>query len=565
MGKSKAKKKPKTSLHDGNKKPSSSDFDKKFIQLITLKFVQKRIKLFCRHKKYWISFIVVSVVLLSCLIFYLLQPWLIRSTLSQGVTYPKVTILGTSVGDLDSNQVNSKLAKLKTDFEAKKITLVNAKDKWVFDAKTIGVTFDTKATNQAVWQFNKLSLVDKYRLLTGGISPIVKPTILVDNNTCIKALAIIPVIQTSPKDATLYFDQVAKIKPDQSGSEFSTALTCQELPKRLADNSYSFNISLKTIPASLTVANVEPKLSQIQAIIEKPLTLKSGSYQLTQTPEQLFALLDISSKGSDLQFNWSSRLDDLVNSIATKVDTYNNSPTIGYCQYLVSSGGYWLDKAATKKIFTDLGAASSRDYTLPIVYHTPVVGSRNPVAAGNSGVVYLTFDDGLTYGDQIMNYAACYNVKVTFFELGSRVGVDAAPLRRAIAEGHAVQSHGFEHAMYDYGQRSYDWQYNDINQSISAITSVTGVRPTYFRPPGGNRSASTYAAASANGLNLILWGLSSTDTTGIGSGAICSTVLAGIYPGASVLMHSIKQTTAAAVPCIIEGLAARGYNMQALR
>jgi len=121
--------------------------------------------------------------------------------------------------------------------------------------------------------------------------------------------------------------------------------------------------------------------------------------------------------------------------------------------------------------------------------------------------------------------------------------------------------------MYDYGQRSYDWQYNDINQSISAITGVTGVRPTYFRPPGGNRSASTYAAASANGVNLILWGDASADATvgGLSSSTTCANVLAGAYPGASVLMHSTKSSTAEALPCIAEGLAAKGYNMQALR
>ena len=173
----------------------------------------------------------------------------------------------------------------------------------------------------------------------------------------------------------------------------------------------------------------------------------------------------------------------------------------------------------------------------------------------------------MTYANQIMNYASCFGIKVTFFEIGGRVGTDAAALQRAIAEGHAVQSHGFEHAMYDYGSRSYDWQFNDMQQSISAITSVTGVRPTYFRPPGGNRSDNTYKAAAASGLNLILWGDASRDATvgGLSSATTCANVLAGAYPGASVLMHSTHQSTADALPCVAQGLAARGYNMQALR
>lgn len=569
MVKPKTKTKNKTS--HGDKKQSHSPKtgqsygDKKFLQLLKLEFIQKKTKLFSRHRKYWFAAVFIIGFAVICLVFYFSQPWLAKSYLYQGITYPKASVLRVNVGNLDDKQLDIQMTKIKAEFEAKKIILVNGKNKWEFSANKLGVNFDAKSTNQAIWKFNKMNIVDKYRLLIGAISSAVAPVISVDQNICTKALSVIPVVQTASKDAVIYFDQELQVKPDQAGSEFDAISTCQELSKKVTANSFTFSVSLKTIAAGLTVADTKPKLAQIQNIVGKTITLKSGSYQLTQTPAQIFALLDISNKGADLQFNWSSRLDDLINNIANSVNTYNASPALGSCQYLINSGGSWLDKVATKKIFTDLGAASLRDYTLPVVYHAPVIGSRNPVAAGNSGVVYLTFDDGLTYGDQIMNYAACYNVKVTFFELGSRVGVDAAPLRRAIAEGHAVQSHGFEHAMYDYGQRSYDWQYNDINQSISAITSVTGVRPTYFRPPGGNRSANTYAAASANGLNLILWGLSSTDTTGIGPSAICSTVLAGIYPGASVLMHSVKQTTAAAVPCIIEGLAARGYSMQALR
>jgi hypothetical protein len=41
--------------------------------------------------------------------------------------------------------------------------------------------------------------------------------------------------------------------------------------------------------------------------------------------------------------------------------------------------------------------------------------------------------------------------------------------------------------------------------------------------------------------------------------------LNGAKAGYNVLMHSSKQKTANAMPCIVEGLAARGYSMQALR
>ena len=421
---------------------------------------------------------------------------------------------------------------------------------------------------QTFFEFNNLNIIDKYRLLTGAISSDIKPTILVNNDVCTKTLSVIPTVQINPVDASVYYDNGVKIKPDQSGNKFSVATACKELSQKLALNVFTFKVSLDTISANIRKNDLESKLSQIQAMVGESVSVKTDAYQQTFTSEQLFALLDISKKGAEVQVDWSSsRLDELVNGIADKVNTYDGGPALGACQYLASSGGNWLDKTATKKIFTDLGAGSSKSYTLPIGYYAPVVGNRSPVAHGNSGTIYLTFDDGMTYADQIMNYAACYGVKVTFFEIGGRAASDAPQLRRAIAEGHAVQSHGHYHAMYDYGSRNYDWQNDDIGQSIVDIMSVTGVRPTYFRPPGGNRSSLTYQAAAANGLSLILWGDSSADSTvgGISSATTCANVLAGAYPGASVLMHSTHQTSASAVPCIVEGLAARGYNMQALR
>lgn len=517
-----------------------------------------------RRKKFWM--IAIPIILVAGLIWYLSQSWLIQGSFSQTITYPQASVAGINVGDLNKDQLNSQLAQLKSKFETQKITLVNDKNQWVFDPSQLGIVFDTNSTSQAIWKLNELNIMDKYRLMTGGISSTITPTISVDNESCIKALSVISISEVKAKDAAVYFDQDLKIQPDQTGNRFSAIATCQELPKQLAADKFVSNILFDTTPAKINKSDLESKLSQIRSLVGKSMSFKSGSYQLTLAPNDLLGLLEISKKGSDVQISWSStKLDNIINSIATKVNTSNSRPALKTDQYIVSIGGHLLDKTATKKIFTNLGTDSPRSYTLSIVNQAPVIGTRIPVVPG-SKVVYLTFDDGLLYGNQIMDYAAAYRIKVTFFEIGSRVGTDAVALRRAIAEGHSVQSHGYEHAMYDYGQRSYAWQLNDLKQSVDAITSVTGVRPTYFRPPGGNRSNNTYKAAAANDLKLILWGVSSADTVaGFGSATICSNVLKAVFPGASVLMHSSKQKTADAVPCIIEGLAAKGYSMEALR
>jgi peptidoglycan/xylan/chitin deacetylase (PgdA/CDA1 family) len=521
------------------------------------------IKFIWRYKKYWLSAILLIV--LAGLI-WVLCFWQSGGLLWRGSTYSKASVLGTNVGGLNAIQLNDQLTQLKTDFELKEITLVSGENRWVFDSTKLGLTFNAPATYKAVWQLNNLSLADKYRLLMSHKSPIIKPIIAIDNTKCLDALSVISVTQVAAVSATVYFDGELKISTDTPASQFNAETNCQKLPERLAENAFVLDVYLDTTPAPITKADLEAKLSQIQAMIGQPLTLTKDTYNQTLTTEQLLAMIETTKDESGVQIGWSTaKLDELVNAIAAQVDTYNASPALGNCQYLASSGGYWLDKEATKQIFNGLATNSSRSYALPITYHEPVIGNRTPVAPGSNGTVYLTFDDGMTFADQIMNYASCYGVKVTFFELGPRVGTDASALQRAIAQGHAVQAHGYEHAVYDYGQHSYDWQYNDIKQSIDAITSVTGVRPTYFRPPGGSKNGDTYAAAAANGVQVILWGVSSIDTSWFGSDGICANVLNGAYAGASVLMHSTKQKTADAVPCIIEGLAAKGFNMQALR
>lgn len=528
-----------------------------------IKKVSSAVKFVKRNK---ISFAIVSAIVITSVLGWLSQTWLIRSSLSRTNTYPEVSVLSTNLGNLNDKQLNERLASIKLDFEKKQVILNNDDKEWSFDSSKLGVTLNVESTTKAIWKLNKLSLPDKYKLLTGKISSTIEPLVSIDQEKCVRVVSAISIPEVLSADASYYYEDGLKIKADISGTTFNPVSTCRDLSERLAENKFNVKVSFDTKSAGITKLDLESKKADVGLMIGSSLTLKSGSYQLVLSPTQLLGMMEITKKDSAVSVGWSSdKLESLVNDIASNVNTSEGSPSVGACQYVISNGGRWLDKDATKKIFQDLISDNSRSYDLSVVYHTPQIGTINPVAHGNSGTIYLTFDDGMTYGDQIMNYAACYGVKVTFFEIGERAAGDAAGLRRAMAEGHTVQSHGHNHALYDYGRRSYDWQYNDIRQSIIDIQNITGVRPTYFRPPGGNRSSSTYDAASANGLNLVLWGVSSGDGANISTSLTCSNVLSRAFDGATVLLHSTHQSTANAVPCIIEGLAARGYNMQALR
>lgn len=519
---------------------------------------------FIRRYKYY--FIVGGVLLLGAFMFWLSTTWLVKSSLSSTQTFPKTSVFDVKLGNLSDADLNKQLLALKKNFETKQVTLTFNSSKWTYKLGDLGVNFDADKTAQSIKKLNTLSFLGKLKLSVGLTSSAIEPTITSDYEKCLSATANIPKVQVEVKDAYVYYEGSIKIAVEQTGAEFDAKATCKSLTSHLASNQLSYNISVNNVSAALSKTELETKLPLIETMAGNTLTLKSGSYNKELSTEQLLSMLSITKSGSDVKVEWSSKVDELIDSIASSVNTYNATPSLGACQYVISNGGNRLDSAATKNIFNGLATNTNRVYNLSVGYRDTAIGTRSTLPQGGSGTIYLTYDDGMTYANNIMNYAACYGIKVTFFEIGERVGTDAAQLVRAINEGHAVQSHGYYHAMYDYGARSYEWQYNDMAQSINVLTAVTGKRPTYFRPPGGNRSADTYTAAAANGLNLILWGVSSQDATpgGLSSSQICSNVVSRAFNGASVLMHSTKYSTAEALPCIAEGLSRRGFNMYAL-
>ncbi|MBQ4148346.1 MAG: polysaccharide deacetylase family protein, partial [Clostridium sp.] len=65
----------------------------------------------------------------------------------------------------------------------------------------------------------------------------------------------------------------------------------------------------------------------------------------------------------------------------------------------------------------------------------------------NRPMVALTFDDGpyAKVGNRIMDCAAQYNAKVTFYVVGDRVNTYASEMRRMVNEGHEVGNHTMNH------------------------------------------------------------------------------------------------------------------------
>jgi peptidoglycan/xylan/chitin deacetylase (PgdA/CDA1 family) len=178
--------------------------------------------------------------------------------------------------------------------------------------------------------------------------------------------------------------------------------------------------------------------------------------------------------------------------------------------------------------------------------------------------VALTFDDGgAGPWASMLNTLRAYHAHATFFPLGPYAAASPSLMRRTVAEGHAVGSHGWTHTAMT--RQSHGAVRGEWIRSEAPWWNAAGATPVpYCRPPYGDYNGTTVAASGSAGFaRVILWDVDPQDWAQPGSGVIASRVLSHVHPGAIVVMHLTPQT-AAALPTILSGLRARGYKAVSL-
>lgn len=186
--------------------------------------------------------------------------------------------------------------------------------------------------------------------------------------------------------------------------------------------------------------------------------------------------------------------------------------------------------------------------------------------------IALTFDDGPnpTFTPRILDVLDARGAKATFFEAGGQAAAYPEIVRRVAADGMAVGSQSYEHS--DRLPVMTPRQFTaDLLEAQSVLSAQLGYVPSLFRPPFGKTSTSMLRVLRARGYLSVGWDLDSTDWRGDATpDQIAQAVLDGAHPGAIVLLHDgglgggnpDRSATLAALPRIIDGLRARGYELQ---
>lgn len=176
-----------------------------------------------------------------------------------------------------------------------------------------------------------------------------------------------------------------------------------------------------------------------------------------------------------------------------------------------------------------------------------------------SNAVALTFDDGPSpYTAALLDALRSGDAHATFFLVGNRVGYWPQQVLDERTMG-AIGNHTWTHP------RLTDlppWLvFLELVRTEFDVHGITGTKPKLFRAPYAQHDATVDATAHRLGMLEVLWSVDARDwAPGANRRKVVRNVVAGLRPGAIVLLHDIHPWTVAAVPEILRAIRLRGLR-----
>ncbi|MET9778882.1 polysaccharide deacetylase family protein [Streptomyces sp. NPDC006367] len=183
--------------------------------------------------------------------------------------------------------------------------------------------------------------------------------------------------------------------------------------------------------------------------------------------------------------------------------------------------------------------------------------------AGPRGV-NITIDDGPdpTWTPQVLDVLDEYGVKATFCITGTQAQAQPALVKRIVAAGHRLCDHSVSHdTAMDKKPEAY--QTKEILDAERMITEASGgVRPMYYRAPGGAFTPHSRKVAASHGMRPLGWNVDTKDFERPGTDAIVATVERELPGGPTLLFHDAggdRSQTVEALRRVLPSLAQRGH------
>lgn len=161
-----------------------------------------------------------------------------------------------------------------------------------------------------------------------------------------------------------------------------------------------------------------------------------------------------------------------------------------------------------------------------------------PVAATHRNEISLTIDDGPDplVTPQVLDILERFQAKATFFCIGNKAVQQPELCREIVRRGHAIENHSQQHRHY-FSLLGPNGFTREIEAAQKTLSGITGVSPQFFRAPAGLRNPFLEPVLRRLGLQLTSWSVRGFDTKVSDAEKVENKLLAGLRPGAIILIH----------------------------
>ncbi|MGW4675623.1 polysaccharide deacetylase family protein [Streptomyces sp. NPDC004324] len=179
--------------------------------------------------------------------------------------------------------------------------------------------------------------------------------------------------------------------------------------------------------------------------------------------------------------------------------------------------------------------------------------------------VNITIDDGPdpVWTPQVLDVLREYGVKATFCMVGTQAQAHPDLVKQVVAAGHRLCDHTVSHDT-TMDKKSPAYRSQEILDAERMITKASeGVRPLYYRAPGGAFTPDSRKLAASRGMRPLGWNVDSKDFERPGTSAIVATVQQELPNGPTLLFHDAggdRSQTVEALRQILPWLKGQGYS-----
>jgi len=178
--------------------------------------------------------------------------------------------------------------------------------------------------------------------------------------------------------------------------------------------------------------------------------------------------------------------------------------------------------------------------------------------------VALTFDDGPhpNTTPRLLSILKAYHAKATFFLVGMMAEAYPDLVLEEQRAGHLIANHSYHHVNLTKIQDK------DIGTELEAcslvLQHITGEKPRFFRPPGGDYNPTVLKIAENLGFRMVLWTDDPGDYSNPGKQLVLSRLLNRLSRGGIIVLHDGPVQTQEILPQILSSLENDGYTLVTL-